>query len=636
MAEELTQAQQDILNRVNRRLVPIDEAVNNATQYMNRPRESGRMFAQGLTFGFGDEIEAAIRAAVPGGPEYKTVRDQIRSQLTAFKEANPSAAITAEMAGAMATMLIPGLNVARGARAVQSVPRMVGQGAVEGGVYGLGASEEETLSGMAMDAGTGAVIGAAIPTAITGVVRGGGAVGSAFTNFVRERLGVRYNDAVQAYLADLVQQSGKSLDEIVADIAEGKMISDNASVNAALKAFILEGGKPAQDLLQYVKDRARSTTQAASTEVRSALAPGMGDDVLNQFLDRTERLRRQEGNVYKDIFAQVPAVRGDIARSAEAVIRRYPDAARELQKFYSESALVPLLKVAENGEVSFVRVPSLEDVDNMYRFLRDEGNNLYAAGAGQRGKGYKDAADQIRGQIDYVYPDLAEARTNYSATMRSSEAFDEGLAALNKNVDLTSRYMRGLNEDQLSSFRAGVFSAIKDKMRRSKNTIQQLSQEDTQLGELLRLVAPEQSMDQLAGTLGIAAEARATAQAMPQRAGSQTQPLMRARERQQSLGMTAMDLRGAATGDAGSALSLGKKMVDQLLAPPSLSERDRANIVLLLTSEDPTIWRRALADDSAFAMLSQRIERMVTALAPAARGAVSQQSIEAGKGLLGL
>lgn len=635
MAEELTQAQREILDRVNRRLAPVEEAIANAGQYMSRPQEGLRMAAQGLTFGWGDEIEAAIRAAVPGGPEYTAIRDQLRSQLAEYKRANPAAAITAEMAGAMATMLIPGLNVARGARTVQTLGRMAAQGAAEGGIYGLGASEQESLGGMAMDTATGAVLGAGVPTAVTGAIRGAGAIGSGFVNFVRERMGVRYNDAVQAYLADLVQQSGKSLDEVIADIAEGKMMSDNASVNAALKAFILEGGRPAQDLLDYVKNRAKSTTQAATTEVRSALAPGMSDDVLNQFLDRTEQLRRQEGQIYKDIFAQVPTVRGDVARSAQSIIQRYPQAARELEQFYSESALVPLLKVADNGEVSFVRVPSLEDADNMYRFLRDEGNNLYAAGSAQRGKGYKEAADQIKAQIDDAYPDLASARTNYSATMRASEAFDEGLAALNKNVDLTSRYMRGLSEDQLASFRAGVFAAIKDKMRRSKNTIQQLSQEDTQLGDLLRLVAPEQSMDQLAGTLGIAAEARATAQAMPQRAGSQTQPLMRARERQQSLGVTAMDLR-AATGDAGSALSLGKKIVDQILAPQGLSERDRANIVLVLTSEDPTLWQRALNDDSMFNRLAQRLDQMATAVAPAARGAATQQSIEAGKGLLGL
>jgi len=83
----------------------------------------GRTFAQGATFGFADEIEAAVRAVVPesmGGGKYTEVRDELRRKLSDYAEQNPGAALSAELAGAflpsivMAIAPVPGARVAAG------------------------------------------------------------------------------------------------------------------------------------------------------------------------------------------------------------------------------------------------------------------------------------------------------------------------------------------------------------------------------------------------------------------------------------------------------------------------------------------------------------------------------------------
>jgi len=86
-----------------------------------------RTAAQGFTFGFSDEIEGFVRSILPGGREYEVERDELRKRLAEYKRANPYEALTAETAGALATMFIPGLNVARGVQAAKAGAQSLGR-----------------------------------------------------------------------------------------------------------------------------------------------------------------------------------------------------------------------------------------------------------------------------------------------------------------------------------------------------------------------------------------------------------------------------------------------------------------------------------------------------------------------------
>jgi hypothetical protein len=78
--------------------------------------QMGRMGIQGMTFGFGDEIEAAIRSMVPGGATYEVERDKIRQELAQYQAENPGKAITMEILGSLATNAGAGVfNKVRGA-----------------------------------------------------------------------------------------------------------------------------------------------------------------------------------------------------------------------------------------------------------------------------------------------------------------------------------------------------------------------------------------------------------------------------------------------------------------------------------------------------------------------------------------
>lgn len=124
--------------------------------------------AQGLTFGFGDEIEGAINAAANLDPgRYSETRDSARNRIERARENSPVAFY--------AGMGLGGLPSAILAPAV-SAPTILGRigqaalyGAGFGALSGAGASNEETASGVATDAAQSAGMGAAIGAGAQGI-----------------------------------------------------------------------------------------------------------------------------------------------------------------------------------------------------------------------------------------------------------------------------------------------------------------------------------------------------------------------------------------------------------------------------------------------------------------------------------
>tara|TARA_Y100001938_G_C8080096_1_gene428520 strand:- start:44 stop:1645 length:1602 start_codon:yes stop_codon:yes gene_type:complete len=154
--------------------------VNNNTESQNI-----RSFFQGLSFGFADEIEAAIQSAVDSDKTYAETLNEIRGKIKDFRESNPGAAIATEIAGSIPSMIlaqfIPGAGQTATAARIAQLARTAGigakgqkiggsalRGAAASGVYGFGTGEGG-LENRLEKAGTSAAIGAALNPAIQSV-----------------------------------------------------------------------------------------------------------------------------------------------------------------------------------------------------------------------------------------------------------------------------------------------------------------------------------------------------------------------------------------------------------------------------------------------------------------------------------
>ena len=146
--------------------IPIDDGIDDWEEIPvdSKPKEkistlesAIRGGAQGFPFigSYSDEAEAAARSLLSGTP-YKEEREKSRARFAAAEKENPLAYNTANI-GVGVFGDIP--------RAVPGLGNLYG--AVEGGVYGLGASEadltEGDISGAVNDTGLGAGIGFAAP-----------------------------------------------------------------------------------------------------------------------------------------------------------------------------------------------------------------------------------------------------------------------------------------------------------------------------------------------------------------------------------------------------------------------------------------------------------------------------------------
>lgn len=173
--------------------------------------ESGlRGAAQGATLGFADELTGAGEALWDKlqGKEgkisdlYHKRRDESRREYDLAKKDNSKSYTGGELAGGAATLLIPGLNAAKGA----SIANMAGKAALAGGLYGAGDSKAEDLAGLAEEAGKGAAMG------LAGGVVGAGA-GKALEAAARSKMAQK--------LAGWAASKGDRVAETIAEHALG-------------------------------------------------------------------------------------------------------------------------------------------------------------------------------------------------------------------------------------------------------------------------------------------------------------------------------------------------------------------------------------------------------------------------------
>ena len=588
----------------------------------------GRTVAQGVTFGFGEEIEAGARAAAGmlGLSEddrgYQEIRDELRGKLAEYKQQNPGTALTAELIGGIGIgLLTGGAGLAAGAgRTGATLARTAGLGAREGALAGVGYSEREGLRSLA-DAPGGAVGGAVASAAL-------GGLGAGFQRYLANRLPQRSATKVQAELQRLAEGTGKTIDEVIAGVRDGKIIAENATLMATLRAYQSSLDEAGAKIKERLPERARETRTAAAGALQRTLAPQLDDPNILRGMQRSDdELRLLEREDYQRVYESVPQVTPEIASTLQDILQRLPAARAEVDNIYSTSrTLVPLFVPDEAGAVTLRRAPTLEDAEVIRRALDEEATKLYRAGSGSLASNYSDAAADLRSMLDKVYPNLDATRARAKLRRDVRDAFAEGRKAMSRNADEVEIEVERLqaNPQALEAYRSGVMASLRNQLNRQPGVIERLANPDRQEGIILRTLFPGESIDDIIAKLDIAAGSQRAAQDILR--GSQTAPTNIAAAQIGSRGSTEETLRIMSGDPLALAQFVGRKLAD---AAPDLSEKDRAKVVEVLLSEDPEAVRRALTSQDGLQKLMARAMQIRNAL----RGSVSQQAGQYG-GLL--
>jgi len=585
-----------------------------------------RSLAQGATFGFAEEIEAGVRAAASAlgiGEDkgYEAIRDEIRQKLANFKKENPGTAITSEIVGAIIPT-IAAVVASGGTAAPAALGRLAGIGAVEGGLTGLGTSESKTVGGMAGDAATGAITGAALSPAL---VLGGRQIASkagGIVDWAKSKFGDKASNAVQAELQRLQRQSGKPVEEIIEDLESGRLMTDNMSLMVALKGYVAEGGKAGRRVLGQTKSRAQETGRTAESALKERLAFNMDENVIRGFKRTEKELFKSESDAYKKLFAEMPdtAITKEMTDNMLLAARSIPDAVQDINAAYGIRNIVPLFVKREDGVVDMVRQPTLKDAEMVRRALDSKTDELFRVGKDDLAIAVGDVESSLRTQINDVSPDLKRTRQQWSNIKGASEAFDQGRKALTANVDELEVLVEQLKESpqKYAAFKAGVMDSIRNKSRRTGTTFANLADPDKQMGAALRVALDNDDIVRLQKQLALAGETSDLAKKVRPEAGSVTTPL---RQEMDNAG-TAMSLGDVANVTSGNMFGLlqsASRLLKQEV--PMLTDAQRMQVLDLAMSDNPEVVRKALTDQTALAGLINKYGKIVLTGAEGARRA---------------
>ena len=199
-----------------------------------------RSFAQGITFGFADELEALGKSAL-GGESYSKELANIRAGKAAYEGEYPMRALAGEVAGALPSALLPMGMLARGSQAIPALrtaarpamtnPTFAGEaiksgaiGGVEGAVGGFGRGEgtTERLEMAGREGAIGLGFGAAVPAVTGAAARGVEALTTPMDALTSRQIASRIKAGDEPRIQEEVRQrlvAGDTRPETLADIA---------------------------------------------------------------------------------------------------------------------------------------------------------------------------------------------------------------------------------------------------------------------------------------------------------------------------------------------------------------------------------------------------------------------------------
>jgi hypothetical protein len=592
-----------------------------------------RSAAQGLTLGFGDEIEALVRSKVAGQDFDKTIA-QIRSDLAAYREDDPAGALVYEAGG---SMIAPGgalkFALGKSPTLLRVLGATTGVGGVSGGVSALGTGEGNIIERSArVPAGVG--FGAVTGPVGYGIGKGLQMGTNALIDMARRRIGGRGAKIVENEIQRIARETGMTDDEIFAGVMRGDILAENKTIQDIVRAYARGGGEASEMLKRSLSKRPEELRGKALEDLNRVLFPDAQGNVRRVVGEADEVMRKQEGQQYRSAFERGGVITQETLGAIEQGIKRSPGAGRALQEAYqAQTGKTPFFSI-KDGEVVYDRAPTLQDAEILMRGLRDLADEAFRGGRGSAGQGFKEAEKILRAEINKsstlferggdtesyggIYRPVVktvEQTRKQAAKLRSSrDSFDYGKTIFGQNADQVSIDFERVTPENMKYLRAGVMDAIRNKMATGNKLtfMKRLNDPQTKEGQILRTIYPQDELDGVLDTVGRAARSQEASGAIL--GGSGTAPTQMQASRIGS-DVSLQEVTSAMTGNPLAIVSAARKMLRSVL-PANLTDKQRADVAEVLVSEDPQLVLRALRDDSAFAEFAKKA-RGVTSQAPA-------------------
>ena len=603
--------------------------------------QKARLIGQGAALGFGDEIEAAIRAMSPN-VTYSEAIDEIRSSISEAKEAFPLQSAGYEIAGAF----LPGLAAAPftgGGSLIPTMGRAAAIGAAEGAIYGIGTGTdaESRLTEGAKGAVTGAIVNPAVQKGFQVVT--GGAKG--LSTYLRNKFGNKLAKPVEDEVMRIVEASGLSVDEILSRIADGEIFPDmSGTVLAELRGYAAQGGKGRTVIEDTVRERSGRLRDEAVSDLQAGLAPGVPrGNITMAFNNNLDKLKKLESQAYKDLFLDPQNNPTIIPDNLSSGSNRSPEVIEKIQVAQQLSAVseellqdfpflrtkvnaifkakkMPLPFEIKDGVLSLTRPLDLETVEVMRRALAENVDKGFKGGDKTLAAARKNRELELRSLLDQFSDPLKQTRENWSQIMTTKETFDQGKKALSMKPEELEEMVSKMDPQYLDALRAGLATSIKYKAGAGarQTLIGKLADLRSNERMVLEALYPNESFEQIADKILKSRQAFTTEAGSI--AGSQTAFTKQAVKRQGSAGNLAdmADVVGSAVAGnvTGAALSASRVVRRSLgKEAESLTEDQIEKIARILVTEDASVFEAAIRNVEGREKLISRILKLTRMVA---------------------
>jgi hypothetical protein len=642
---ELTQAQLDTVAaaRERQRTATADRA--------EVPTQRFRTAAQGLTLGFGDEIEAGIRHPFNSANRSETL-SELQGGIKAYQAARPGESMAYELGGAVAPALLsfgstaPASAAAVGARLLPRMMQGGGGGARllrgtaagggAGATYAVGTGEGGATNRLARapSGALGGAVGGAVGTAALGAVS---SLTSKLVDIARQRLGAGGTRAVTAELQRLATESGESVDEIVNALSTGRIMAENSTLADAVRALArTTGGQAQADMQTGIRARAAATFSDAKAEVQRYLADDADDNVRRLVRRNDDTARAAESAAYAPF--ETGTIGQEVQDQVANAMRAVPSAADDIQTALRARGAEPLFDMVEGAPV-FRRSPTPIEAEIVRRSINDSTQAAFQRSAGTVGAAFGDVERGLRGAIDDGIPGMAGVRADAAALWTGRRSFDAGQKSIASGADQVQIDFAALpTDDAISSYRAGFMDTLRRKFQGQQpaSIMAQLRNEtadgvsgDKNLGLIFRTVFPEEPMEDVVRRIRIASQGQDMKALL---GGSGTAPTQAAAARAGN-SFNAEEMAGAASG---SLMDMGRVLRRFINRDgTNLTDAQSQEVVRVLLSENPDFVRRAMTDQTGWGALDRAVEQTLGRLTAGGTRAATVGGAGVSTGLLG-
>lgn len=477
------------------------------------------VMAQGLPF-VGEYVDEGMGAIM--GPQ---ARDTVREWQGAMDATRPGQATGLRVAGgvlgslplagpvASAGIVSPtaglGMNAARAGAAGAAI------GGVEGAVSGYGAENDGDRMQSALDRGTmggavGGVVGGALPVIGAGVRNVLQRFRTSDLQTIAREFGIS-DDAARVVRRALEAEDFAGAQQAIERAGGRAMLADAGEASRTLlDASIASGGQSARIGREAVNARAQQGGQEFNRVLDRFFGKPQGVQTTQQGIRSGTQAAR--GSAYRDAYSSAIDYSSRAGQRLEGLTGRIPSSAiqranRLMQTEGAQSRQI-MAQIADDGTVTFQRMPDVRQWDYITRALGDLADSGQArgamGGATSESRAITNLQRDIRNTLRSHVPAYDKALREAADAIGQVRATEVGASLLQRNMtrEQARASLRGMGQAERAAARQGLRSQIDDMMAQTQRALTDGDMDAREAIRAWRALSSRQSQDNISALLG--------------------------------------------------------------------------------------------------------------------------------------